>query len=166
MSLEFGEIEGKIKRIQQSLRRSRGNPSTAHGILENSTREEINSIMGYLESTAPADYVAIKENIILFEDLYQIDQKTVVQIINKFDSRMVGLALRSTTCELIDVFLKYAPRDDKDNINDILNGPEQKESDIDMARKKILLFIRPQVKSGTINIIGGKVPDETDNILV
>ena len=72
MAVTFEDIEKTINQIKKTYERS-GDSEACIKILEFCKRDEINEIFKYLSKNSPQIYVAINENIVLFEDLVQLD---------------------------------------------------------------------------------------------
>ena len=84
----------------------------------------------------------------------------------EFNPKIVGLALRLGTPRLRENIITFCSSDDKEMIEEVLNGPGQKRSDVEAAIQRIMNFIRPLVKSGKLKIVGGQDPKLSGFVLI
>lgn len=157
--MEFEEIEVKINKIKKIYERNMSDTKSMIAILEESTRQEINEIKRYFSTNSPQLYVAINENIILFEDLIQLDQKGVRWVVSEFNPQTVGLALRLADQSLRRNFLGAVAGDEKDEIIGVMEGPPRKKIEVETAQNQILNYVKKLNDQGKIKITGGLVED-------
>lgn len=159
MTVEFEEIENKINKIKKIYNRNSGDIKPILNILEASSRNEINEIKRYLSTNSPQLYVAINENIILFEDLIQLDQKGVRLVYSEIGPQTIGLAMRLADEGIRRNFLAYGNKEEKEEVIQIMEGAPRKKIEVETAMNRILGFIRTLESQGKIKIVGGLVED-------
>ena len=162
MPIAFEKLEPLINKIKKTYEREHGDKEACMRVFEDWTREEINAVKNYLSQNSPQIYVAINENIILFEDLTQLDEKTIRFVIQKCGGDAVGLALRLGNDDLKKNFLDSANADEKDEINKVLNGEPRKKMEVDSAIRRIMAVVRPLEKAGKIKVVGGLIRGEEE----
>lgn len=102
---------------------------------------------------------AIEEEMFLFEDLNQLDAKSLGALLRGIDASILALALRGAEAALLDRFLATMSARAADTIRDELaeTAPVKRE-EVDAARKTIIAAARAMAASGEI-MLGGRDDD-------
>ncbi len=157
--MEFEQIEEKVNKIRKIFERNQNDVKSIISILEASSRDEINAIKNYFSNNNPNLYVAISENIILFEDLIQLDQKGIRILYNEIGAPQIGLALRLADDGLRRNFLAFANKEEKEEVIEVMEGAPRRRIEVETAINQILMLIRKLDAAGKIKVVGGLVED-------
>ena len=154
MKKDSAIIEKKINQIKK-IYKIHPDREAVINLLEQSERNEINEILKYFSTNNPRIYVDINDNIVLFEDLVQLNQNGVKKVCQKFSPEIIGLALRLGNDNLKQNFFLGISSDDRETIEEIINGPPQEQRNVQAAIGQILIFVRSLEKKGLVKITGG-----------
>lgn len=124
--------------------------------LSRSTGEELLKLVRKKDKNLAA---AIEEEMFVFEDLNQLDGKSLGAILRGVEASTLALALKGADSGLADRFLATMSARAADSIRDELAemAPVRRE-EVDAARKAIIAIARAMAASGEI-MLGGKGDD-------
>ena len=109
-------------------------------------------IMKGISKENPQMAKAIEMNMVSLEDLKHITVKMLQDLLKEIPTNFLGLALRVGSRELRRFILENISSSLAREIQEILNGPPRKKTDVSRAVDHILSLMRKKVQTGEIVI--------------
>jgi flagellar motor switch protein FliG len=133
-------------------------------ILNNVDRNTEKNIMGNLERENPELATEIKKLMFVFEDAMLLDDRSIQRLLKEIDTKELGMALKGSSEELQDKFLKNMSARASDMIKEDMQfmGPLRLK-DVEEVQQRIVDVIRKLEENGDI-VISGRGGD--DNVVV
>ena len=127
-------------------------------LLRSLSSEKQKKIIEAMKKKDPVGSEFLEKNLILIEDLVLLTPIMVKDLLGEVHLAELGLALRMTSPELQDFFMKHLSRAEWEDVEFVLKGPKRKISEVKRARERILQIVWKKVESGqmTLNLDEGK----------
>lgn len=142
------QVEDAFKRklsavLNAETRNKTGGIDFLVSVLTQVDRTTERSIMDQLEQTAPELADDIKKRMFVFENLVQLDDRSVQRVLREIDNRDLALALRGTTAAVRDhVFRNMSSRAAATVREDIESSPPMRLRNIEEAQQRIVDVVR------------------------
>ena len=99
---------------------------------------------------------AIEEEMFVFENLRELDARTLGNVLRNVDAQTLGLALKGAEEDMVEMCLATMSKRAAETIADeMAEMARVKRSDVDEAQRSIMLVVRRMVASGEIASTGG-----------
>ena len=99
---------------------------------------------------------AIEEEMFIFENLRDLDKKSLGAVLRSVDAAQLAVALKGTDDEMVDLCLATMSQRASETIRDEMTEMTMvKRADVDDAQKSIMTIVRQMAASGEIMIAGG-----------
>ena len=99
---------------------------------------------------------AIEEEMFVFENLRELDARTLGNVLRSVDAQTLGLALKGADEEMVQLCLATMSKRAAETIADEMAEMQRvKRSDVDEAQRAIMLVVRRMVANGEIATAGG-----------
>ena len=157
------EVISKIALIIGQKLRSLGEVSReAYGgvraVAEMFNRLDSNSskeILDTIESTDPGLVESIRHLMFVFEDLLLLDQNSVKEVLGKIDRKLLTVALKGTSDQLRDHFMKSMSQRGADMLREDMEalGPV-KIKEVEAAQQQIIAVVRQLESEGALSLKG------------
>ncbi len=99
---------------------------------------------------------AIEEEMFVFENLRELDARTLGNVLRSVDAQTLGLALKGAEEDMVQMCLATMSKRAAETIADeMAEMTRVKRSDVDEAQRNIMLVVRRMVASGEIAPAGG-----------
>ncbi|MFW6278217.1 MAG: flagellar motor switch protein FliG [Halorhodospira sp.] len=157
---ELDEIMEKQFSGQQRLKSSTiGGLQSAANILNNMDTQNESSILNNVKELDEELAERIQELMFVFEDLKQMDDRSMQQLLREVDTGTLTLALKGASEDLQAKFMNNLSRRAGEMLQEDLEamGPARL-SDVEAAQKEILTVAKRMADEGTINLVSG--PDQ------
>ena len=127
-------------------------------LLRGLSSEKQKKIIEAMKKKDPVGSEFLEKNLILIGDLVLLTPIMVKDLLGEVHLAELGLALRMTSPELQDFFMKHLSRAEWEDVEFVLKGPKRKISEVERARERILQIVWKKVESGqmTLNLDEGK----------
>jgi flagellar motor switch protein FliG len=153
------QVEEKMKsKLNSFFATSMGNDesmgiSTVANILSSIDRNTETKIFEQLEIDDSNMAAEIKDQMFVFEDIVELDEKTVQKVVSKLQNKDIAFALKSTTEEIKEfVFANMSTRAKEMITQEIDMIGQVRISQVLEAQQKIVSTVLDMEKSGEINI--------------
>lgn len=97
----------------------------------------------------------LDEGRLTLEDLAFLSQGNLAKLLQKIDSKDLGLSLRLGSNNLRDYVLNNVSKGTKSDIEEILNGPPKAVSEVEKSVKKILKVLNSMIEKGDLSLDKG-----------
>ncbi|MFP4147217.1 MAG: flagellar motor switch protein FliG [Halorhodospira sp.] len=157
---ELDEIMEKQFSGQQRLKSSTiGGLQSAANILNNMDTQNESSILNNVKELDEELAERIQELMFVFEDLKQMDDRSMQQLLREVDTGTLTLALKGASEDLQAKFMNNLSRRAGEMLQEDLEamGPARL-SDVEAAQKEVLTVAKRMADEGTINLVSG--PDQ------
>lgn len=99
---------------------------------------------------------AIEEEMFIFENLRDLDKKSLSSVLRSVDAAQLAIALKGADEEMVDMCLATMSQRASETIRDEMTEMTMvKRADVDDAQKSIMQVVRQMASSGEIMIAGG-----------
>lgn len=99
---------------------------------------------------------AIEEEMFVFENLRELDARTLGNVLRSVDAQTLGLALKGADEDMVQMCLATMSKRAAETIADEMAEMQRvKRSDVEEAQRSIMLVVRRMVASGEIATAGG-----------
>ncbi|MFP4647709.1 MAG: flagellar motor switch protein FliG [Halorhodospira sp.] len=154
---ELDEIMEKQFSGQQRLKSSTiGGLQSAANILNNMDTQNESSILNNVKELDEELAERIQELMFVFEDLKQMDDRSMQQLLREIDTGTLTLALKGASEDLQAKFMNNLSRRAGEMLQEDLEamGPARL-SDVEAAQKEVLTVAKRMADEGTINLVSG-----------
>ncbi|MFP4183608.1 MAG: flagellar motor switch protein FliG [Halorhodospira sp.] len=154
---ELDEIMEKQFSGQQRLKSSTiGGLQSAANILNNMDTQNESSILNNVKELDEELAERIQELMFVFEDLKQMDDRSMQQLLREVDTGTLTLALKGASEDLQAKFMNNLSRRAGEMLQEDLEamGPARL-SDVEAAQKEVLTVAKRMADEGTINLVSG-----------
>ncbi|HEV2600402.1 flagellar motor switch protein FliG [Sphingopyxis sp.] len=98
----------------------------------------------------------IEEEMFIFENLRDLDKKSLGSVLRSVDAAQLAIALKGTDEDMVDLCLATMSKRASETIRDEMAEMTMvKRADVDEAQKGIMLIVRQMAAAGEIMIAGG-----------
>lgn len=99
---------------------------------------------------------AIEEEMFIFENLRELDKKSIGTVLRSVDAAILAVALKGTDADMVDLCLSTMSQRASETIRDEMAEMTMvKRTDVDEAQKSIMQIVRQMATSGEIMLAGG-----------
>jgi len=99
---------------------------------------------------------AIEEEMFIFENLRELDKKSIGTVLRSVDAAILAVALKGTDADMVDLCLSTMSQRASETIRDEMAEMTMvKRTDVDEAQKSIMQIVRQMAASGEIMLAGG-----------
>lgn len=124
----------------------------AVSLLNGLTAEESNRILKEIAEKSPDLVEKIRDKMVSIGDLKYLTENMLRDLFQTVSLNVVGLAFRVVDNETKEYVFAHISSGMRQEINDILEGPPQKRTDVNSAKQKIVDVLRDKIKEGKIVI--------------
>jgi flagellar motor switch protein FliG len=98
----------------------------------------------------------IEEEMFIFENLRDLDKKSLGSVLRSVDAAQLAIALKGTDEDMVDLCLATMSKRASETIRDEMAEMTMvKRADVDEAQKAIMMIVRQMAAAGEIMIAGG-----------
>lgn len=98
----------------------------------------------------------IEEEMFIFENLRDLDKKSIGTVLRSVDAAILAVALKGTDADMVDLCLSTMSQRASETIRDEMAEMTMvKRTDVDDAQKSIMQIVRQMAASGEIMLAGG-----------
>jgi flagellar motor switch protein FliG len=141
---------------QRVAKQAIGGPSDVAKIMKKMPKSLSERTIRALKKTDKQLAQAIEEEMFIFENLRDLDKKSLGSVLRSVDAAQLAVALKGTDDEMIDLCLSTMSQRASETIRDEMAEMTMvKRADVDDAQKNIMTIVRQMAASGEIMIAGG-----------
>ncbi len=141
---------------QRVAKQTIGGPSDVAKIMKKMPKSLSERTIRALKKTDKLLAQAIEEEMFIFENLRDLDKKSLSTVLRSVDAAQLAVALKGTDDEMIDLCLSTMSQRASETIRDEMAEMTMvKRADVDDAQKSIMTIVRQMAASGEIMIAGG-----------
>ena len=141
---------------QRVAKQTIGGPSDVAKIMKKMPKSLSERTIRALKKTDKALAQAIEEEMFIFENLRDLDKKSLGSVLRSVDASQLAVALKGTDDEMVDLCLATMSQRASETIRDEMTEMTMvKRADVDDAQKSIMTIVRQMAASGEIMIAGG-----------
>jgi flagellar motor switch protein FliG len=141
---------------QRVAKQAIGGPSDVAKIMKKMPKSLSERTIRALKKTDKALAQAIEEEMFIFENLRDLDKKSLGSVLRSVDAAQLAVALKGTDDEMVDLCLATMSQRAAETIRDEMAEMTMvKRADVDDAQKSVMTIVRQMTASGEIMIAGG-----------
>ena len=141
---------------QRVAKQAIGGPSDVAKIMKKMPKSLSERTIRALKKTDKQLAQAIEEEMFIFENLRDLDKKSLGSVLRSVDAAQLAVALKGTDDEMVDLCLATMSQRASETIRDEMAEMTMvKRADVDDAQKSIMTIVRQMAASGEIMIAGG-----------
>ena len=141
---------------QRVAKQAIGGPSDVAKIMKKMPKSLSERTIRALKKTDKALAQAIEEEMFIFENLRDLDKKSLSAVLRSVDAAQLAVALKGADEEMVDLCLATMSQRASETIRDEMAEMTMvKRADVDDAQKSIMTIVRQMAASGEIMIAGG-----------
>ena len=141
---------------QRVAKQAIGGPSDVAKIMKKMPKSLSERTIRALKKTDKALAQAIEEEMFIFENLRDLDKKSLGSVLRSVDAAQLAVALKGTDDEMVDLCLATMSQRASETIRDEMAEMTMvKRADVDDAQKSVMTIVRQMTASGEIMIAGG-----------
>lgn len=141
---------------QRVAKQAIGGPSDVAKIMKKMPKSLSERTIRALKKTDKVLAQAIEEEMFIFENLRDLDKKSLGSVLRSVDAAQLAVALKGTDDEMVDLCLATMSQRASETIRDEMAEMTMvKRADVDDAQKSIMTIVRQMAASGEIMIAGG-----------
>ncbi len=141
---------------QRVAKQAIGGPSDVAKIMKKMPKSLSERTIRALKKTDKVLAQAIEEEMFVFENLRDLDKKSLGSVLRSVDAAQLAVALKGTDDEMVDLCLATMSQRASETIRDEMAEMTMvKRADVDDAQKSIMTIVRQMAASGEIMIAGG-----------
>ena len=141
---------------QRVAKQEIGGPSDVAKIMKKMPKSLSERTIRALKKTDKALAQAIEEEMFIFENLRDLDKKSLSAVLRSVDAAQLAVALKGADEEMVDLCLATMSQRASETIRDEMAEMTMvKRADVDDAQKSVMTIVRQMTASGEIMIAGG-----------
>lgn len=141
---------------QRVAKQAIGGPSDVAKIMKKMPKSLSERTIRALKKTDKALAQAIEEEMFIFENLRDLDKKSLSAVLRSVDAAQLAVALKGADEEMIELCLATMSQRAAETIRDEMAEMTMvKRADVDDAQKSVMTIVRQMTASGEIIIAGG-----------
>ena len=141
---------------QRVAKQTIGGPSDVAKIMKKMPKQLSERTIRALKKTDKLLAQAIEEEMFIFENLRDLDKKSLGTVLRSVDAAQLAIALKGTDEEMVDLCLATMSKRASETIRDEMTEMTMvKRTDVDEAQKIIMQVVRQMAAAGEIMIAGG-----------
>jgi flagellar motor switch protein FliG len=141
---------------QRVAKQAIGGPSDVAKIMKKMPKSLSERTIRALKKTDKALAQAIEEEMFIFENLRDLDKKSLSAVLRSVDAAQLAVALKGADEEMVDLCLATMSQRASETIRDEMAEMTMvKRADVDDAQKSVMTIVRQMTASGEIMIAGG-----------
>jgi flagellar motor switch protein FliG len=150
-------LEKNLSSVMSQEMTQAGGVNSVVQILNNVDRSTEKSILEALEKNDPELAAEIKNMMFVFEDIVQLDDRSIQQILREVDTKELGLALKGVSEEVQQKMLRNLSKRAGDMLLEDMEfmGPVRLK-DVESAQQRIVRVIRSLEDAGEVVIARGE----------
>ena len=141
---------------QRVAKQTIGGPSDVAKIMKKMPKQLSERTIRTLRKTDKLLAQAIEEEMFIFENLRDLDKKSLSSVLRSVDAAQLAIALKGADEEMVDLCLATMSQRASETIRDEMAEMTMvKRADVDDAQKSVMTIVRQMTASGEIMIAGG-----------
>jgi len=141
---------------QRVVKQAIGGPGDVAKIMKKMPKQLSERTIRALKKTDKLLAQAIEEEMFIFENLRDLDKKSLSTVLRSVEAAELAIALKGTDEEMVDLCLATMSQRASETIRDEMAEMTMvKRTDVDEAQKAIMLVVRQMAAAGEIMIAGG-----------
>lgn len=149
-------LDEKLKSVGDYNRRAVGGAHSVAELCNRLERDAARKILEEIENTDPDLALAIRDQMVTFEDLLLVDDVGIREILQRVDKKALTLALKGTLPELQErIFSNMSARAVEMLKEELEYMGQVKLKDVSNAQREIVEVLRELDEKGVINLSGG-----------
>lgn len=141
---------------QRVAKQAIGGPSDVAKIMKKMPKQLSERTLRSLKKHDRVLAQAIEEEMFIFENLRDLDKKSLSSVLRSVDAAQLAIALKGADEEMVDMCLATMSQRASETIRDEMAEMTMvKRADVDDAQKSIMQVVRQMAASGEIMIAGG-----------
>jgi flagellar motor switch protein FliG len=141
---------------QRVAKQAIGGPSDVAKIMKKMPKQLSERTIRALKKTDKLLAQAIEEEMFIFENLRDLDKKSLGAVLRSVDAAQLAIALKGTDEDMVDLCLATMSKRASETIRDEMAEMTMvKRADVDDAQKSVMTIVRQMAASGEIMIAGG-----------
>ncbi len=141
---------------QRVAKQTIGGPSDVAKIMKKMPKQLSERTIRTLRKTDKLLAQAIEEEMFIFENLRDLDKKSLSSVLRSVDAAQLAIALKGADEEMVDLCLATMSQRAAETIRDEMTEMTMvKRADVDDAQKSVMTIVRQMTASGEIMIAGG-----------
>ncbi len=141
---------------QRVAKQTIGGPSDVAKIMKKMPKQLSERTIRALKKTDKLLAQAIEEEMFIFENLRDLDKKSLSSVLRSVDAAQLAIALKGADEEMVDLCLATMSQRASETIRDEMAEMTMvKRADVDDAQKSVMTIVRQMTASGEIMIAGG-----------
>jgi flagellar motor switch protein FliG len=150
------KVTSSISSTDDGERKSTGGPDFVAEIFQNIDKNLEEEMMTTLQDESPELADQIRDLMFTFEDVKRLSDPDIQKVLREIPSEKLVIALRGSSQEVIDKFLKNLSKRAQENLMEEMDlMGKMKKSEIEGERKAIVSTIRALEAAGTITVSTG-----------
>ena len=148
-------IDQKLKTLGEFSRESYGGVRAVSEMFNRLDSNSSKEILGKIEASDPSLVETIRHLMFVFEDLMLVDETGIKEILAKVDRKILTVALKGTSEQLKEHFLKAMSQRGADMLRedmDVMGAVKIK--DVEAAQQQIIAIARQLETEGTLSLKG------------
>jgi flagellar motor switch protein FliG len=148
-------IDQKLKTLGEFSRESYGGVRAVSEMFNRLDSNSSKEILGKIEASDPSLVETIRHLMFVFEDLMLVDESGIKEILAKVDRKILTVALKGTSEQLKEHFLKAMSQRGADMLRedmDVMGAVKIK--DVEAAQQQIIAIARQLETEGTLSLKG------------
>ena len=148
-------IDQKLKTLGEFSRESYGGVRAVSEMFNRLDSNSSKEILGKIEAEDPSLVETIRHLMFVFEDLMLVDESGIKEILAKVDRKILTVALKGTSEQLKEHFLKAMSQRGADMLRedmDVMGAVKIK--DVEAAQQQIIAIARQLESEGTLSLKG------------
>lgn len=141
---------------QRVVKQAIGGPSDVAKIMKKMPKQLSERTIRALKKTDKMLAQAIEEEMFIFENLRDLDKKSLGTVLRSVEAAELAVALKGSDEDMVDLCLATMSKRASETIRDEMAEMTMvKRTDVDEAQKAIMLVVRQMAAAGEIMIAGG-----------
>ncbi len=141
---------------QRVAKQTIGGPSEVAKIMKKMPKQLSERTLRSLKKHDRVLAQAIEEEMFIFENLRDLDKKSLSAVLRSVDAAQLAIALKGADEEMVDMCLATMSQRAAETIRDEMTEMTMvKRADVDDAQKSVMQVVRQMASSGEIMIAGG-----------
>lgn len=141
---------------QRVAKQAIGGPSDVAKIMKKMPKQLSERTLRSLKKHDRVLAQAIEEEMFIFENLRDLDKKSLSSVLRSVDAAQLAIALKGADEEMVDMCLATMSQRAAETIRDEMTEMTMvKRADVDDAQKSVMQIVRQMAASGEIMIAGG-----------
>lgn len=141
---------------QRVAKQAIGGPSDVAKIMKKMPKSLSERTIRALKKTDKLLAQAIEEEMFIFENLRDLDKKSLSSVLRSVDAAQLAIALKGADDEMVDLCLSTMSQRASETIRDEMAEMTMvKRADVEDAQKSVMTIVRQMTASGEIMIAGG-----------